>query len=282
MQYTNYHFKRKKYVELFLVDCVFQSAFKFGYGKMLELKLFKVFSILFFIQVYACTAIRGVDFDIYPIRDSNSVEAESTSPVRDIVSKFAEKLSLGGGIYLGIQAARYFSKILRGKGIDSVEFFNATIADEMQKDQIELWTVVHKLYTAQSEKLSDMYNVSQNLHETLSRRLQSMNQSVEATLDSLSSRISAIEIIEQKLCEVDSEQKNFSRNLVEDACLKWQTEMNVLKQNLNSLHQEIPRIVQEHDAKTLQKFKEYAEELQKAVKPPSSPGSDRSLFRRKK
>ena len=109
-----------------------------------------------------------------------------------------------------------------------------------------------------------------------------MNQSVEATLDSLSSRISAIEIIEQKLCEVDSEQKNFSRNLVEDACLKWQTEMNVLKQNLNSLHQEIPRIVQEHDAKTLQKFKEYAEELQKAVKPPSSPGSDRSLFRRKK
>ena len=229
--------------------------------------------VILFWGITVVSSIRGADFDIYPLRDSSNDNGAENSFVK-VMKRIGNSVSMGGGIYFGLQLAKFANRIAQRK--NSSEYgedlaLNTTALEDIQKDQLELWRIVHKIYTSQSELVSNSTIVST---DSLNTQLFQLQSNLNASLENISTRILALE---NQLVSISANvaDKNMTEIAIDGLKLKLETEITTMTNLIRTLETDIPNIVREHDEAMLKKLRDYSEDIKKTLKALNSKGIGR-------
>lgn len=202
------------------------------------------------------SGIRSANFDIYPIR----ADGEKDSGGWQLLSGVKDVISVTGGLYAGFMLAKTVIRMIRPRKVGNFSSY-----EELYDDQQELWRVVHKLFTSQSEKILSLSNHTSLYQERLNEQLQSLQSGLKEDMNSLSLRMSAIELLYDKTETLENKLKYLDETKLQDLEKNLRDEIDNLKSIVKSLQKEIRVTVDHHDEAMLSKLREYMHELKETL-----------------
>eukprot|EP01041_Mallomonas_annulata_P013030 gene13030-27496_t len=205
-------------------------------------------------------ALSGADFELFPVPEP-SVSSEGKFSVIKTVARITNAVSLGGGIYCGMQIARVLTRLARRKNQDLHAPSNSTSFEELQLDQQELWRVVHKLYTTQSDKISAVSNSSIDMQESIKADLAELKVFVEDNFNSISNRLEYLEQYKNNLTNRDDNNQNDVASRFAELESKLTNDILDLASLVQKLQKDIPVMIKQQHEVIMKKIREYIENL---------------------
>lgn len=183
-----------------------------------------------------------------------------------LLSKVGTAFGMGGGVYLGIQAARVLNRLLKGQNNDN----NNTLIESIRVDQEELWRVVHRIY---NDNIAGFENSTRR-----------SNIDVEKLKDTISDLTLKLSALEEKVSAVWDQKTEISQSSSTAESLaneNMQRETLRLTGLVNSLKDTVQNMLQSHDDSITAKLMKYSSEMKTLLETSASNGVGKSKSNKK-
>mmetsp|Transcript_5637 Transcript_5637/g.5836 ORF Transcript_5637/g.5836 Transcript_5637/m.5836 type:complete len:234 (+) Transcript_5637:109-810(+) len=220
----------------------------------------RIVQVFFLWTVSSTLALREADFDIFPIAQSeNEAQFSKRGPFQTI-AKIAGVFNAAGGVYFGFQVARAISRLSKKKTLQVNHNNTDNLIEEIQLDQQELWRVVHKLYTTQSDKIATMSNSTDLTIKGTKTDIAHLKLSLEKDLKIISDRIDSLKKMEFRLNLVEKKVDEESSATAELEST-WKSQFEALGRRIQNLQNEIPALILQQHELTMSKIREFMDSL---------------------
>ena len=204
----------------------------------------------------------GKDYELFSTRLARRNRGKFSGPSPQSI---LQSIALGVFAYLGNRFAhfidmKFISKLKPEEALSSsLKAINATMVEEMSRDQEELWRVVHNIYEGQTVAAAAKEGSESGsiFGESAEQRLQEIDGVITDFIDKMTRRIESLEASQASKAE-DMER---ALAMLRASLTQLSSDVERNEAALTKVRESIPKLLASHDSKVIERLKAFSGEV---------------------